>query len=165
VWSIQPISSAHFCKKFKCGHHQLDHWLVRWAVHNENLNATRTKVLLEAGSNDVKAFYALSATNIDAKHLPSDVQALLNLKYPAPAILLSQLAVRKDMAGKGVGKMMLVHALRTAREASDRIGAFAIAVEAIDENAREFYQKFGFITMERDDDHDIHLFLPMSAVP
>jgi len=50
----------------------------------------------------------------------------------------------KHARGKCLGKTMLVDALSRAMTAADAIGARAILVRAIDEEAGAFYKRFGF---------------------
>ena len=129
-------------------------------MHNEKSNATRTRVLVDSASPEVMGFYSLSAGSIDIALLPSDVRTKLRLNYPAPTILLSQLAVHRNVHGKGWGRILLVDAIRTAYKASLNIGAYAVAVHALDVQAKAFYEKYGFVQMP---ENALHLFLPMSA--
>src|SRR5213080_2774974 len=55
----------------------------------------------------------------------------------------------------------LLHALLTALEVADKLGAFAIDVRAIDDEARAFCGKYGFLRLE---DDPLHLYLPMKTV-
>jgi GNAT superfamily N-acetyltransferase len=162
AWSIKPLSRDHISKGFKCGHHQLDFWLQRHAIRNEFSNISKTRVLLRDDSPAVLGFYSLSAATIEIDHLPLEIRAELALRYPAPAILLAQLAIHRDLHRQGLGKALLVHALRTARQASELVGAMAVAVDAIDNPAMEFYARHGFSKMEK---LGLHLLLPMSAIP
>ena len=62
---------------------------------------------------------------------------------PIPVILLGQLAVDLDYQGRGLGGDLVVDAGRIALAAADLIGARAVIVQALDERARNFYQRFG----------------------
>jgi GNAT superfamily N-acetyltransferase len=64
--------------------------------------------------------------------------------HPIGVILLARLAIDRTEHGAGLGRTMLVDALSRAMIASDAIGARAILVHAIDEDAVTFYRKFGF---------------------
>jgi GNAT superfamily N-acetyltransferase len=66
-------------------------------------------------------------------------------KHPIGVILLARLAVDRNEHGAGLGKTLLVDALTRALTAADAIGARAILVHAIDEEAASFYKKFGFV--------------------
>ena len=63
---------------------------------------------------------------------------------PVPVILLGQLAVDASCQGRGLGSDLLVDAARRALSAADVIGARAVVVQALDERAKAFYERFGF---------------------
>lgn len=89
----------------------------------------------------------------ERKHLAS---------YPlVPAILLGRLAVSSAVEGKGVGKTLIADALIRAYELSGQVAAFAVIVDAIDENARSFYLRCGFIDMAS---VPMRLFIPMATI-
>jgi predicted N-acetyltransferase YhbS len=59
-----------------------------------------------------------------------------------PAVLLGRLAIAKTVQGKGPGGALLADALmRTARA---ELGVFAMLVDAKDEPAQRFHERFGF---------------------
>ena len=64
---------------------------------------------------------------------------------PIPVILVGQLAVDTDCRGRGLGADLLVDAARRSLVAADVIGARALVVQAIDEAAKAFYGRFGFL--------------------
>lgn len=49
--------------------------------------------------------------------------------------------------------MLLFDALRLSEHVSQRIGARAVEVDAIDSRARDFYLKHGFVPLADDQDH------------
>ena len=59
-------------------------------------------------------------------------------------MLLGQLAIHKDHQGLGHARSLLLFALRTALRASREIGSFGVITHPIDEQAREFYRRWGF---------------------
>lgn len=61
----------------------------------------------------------------------------------------------------GHGARLLVDACLRGLQISERIGAIAMVVDAHDERARGFYERFGFWTLE---DQIARLFMPMEAV-
>jgi hypothetical protein len=54
----------------------------------------------------------------------------------------------------------LKHALRKAIEVSNNVGLYVVLVDAIDEQAKGFYLKFGFLPF---DEKPLTLFLPHSV--
>ena len=63
---------------------------------------------------------------------------------PIPVILLGQLAVDEDYRGRHLGSDLLIDAAGRSLSVSNLIGARAIAVQAINEQAKSFHLRFGF---------------------
>ncbi|MDF0692881.1 GNAT family N-acetyltransferase [Aquirufa sp. BABACH-43C] len=61
--------------------------------------------------------------------------------------LLGRLVVDKKFQGKGLGKILLIDALKRSFKASLQMSSFAVAVDPIDSEARVFYEQYGFITL------------------
>lgn len=63
--------------------------------------------------------------------------------------------------GHGIGKMLLADAIKRTLAVSDQIAIYAIVVDAIDENARGFYEQFSFTRLS---DDIPRLFLPLKSI-
>jgi len=63
---------------------------------------------------------------------------------PAPAILLGRLAVDARWHGRRLGIGLLRDAVLRVAVAADAIGVRVLLVHAISEEARAFYERFGF---------------------
>ena len=74
---------------------------------------------------------------------------------------IGKLAVDLRQQGRGVGKWLLKEALAKAVEVSHHIGLYAVLVDAIDERAKGFYLKYGFVPFAR---QPMTLFLPLVAI-
>ncbi len=59
-------------------------------------------------------------------------------------ILLGQLAVDEVWRGRRLGSDLLIDAARRSLAAAGTVGARAVIVQAVDDRARAFYEKFGF---------------------
>jgi len=79
-------------------------------------------------------------------------------RHAIPVILLARLAVDRALQGQGVGAALLKDALLRTAAAAETIGARALLVHAKDEQAREFYEHFGFEPSPSD---PLHLMLVM----
>ena len=64
------------------------------------------------------------------------------------------------MQGKGFGKLLLVEAMTISVRAAHLTGSFVLLVDALDENAQRFYERYGF---ERFCESR-RLFLPMKTI-
>jgi ribosomal protein S18 acetylase RimI-like enzyme len=81
--------------------------------------------------------------------------------HPIPVALIGRLAVDNGASGRGVGETLLIHALRSAQQASEIVRLYAVVVDALNQQAKNFYLKYGF--NEISDDH-LHLYLPMKTI-
>jgi len=91
----------------------------------------------------VVGYYSLTTGSVLRNVSPARIAKGL-AAHPIGVILLARLAVDRSEQGTGLGKALLVDALTRAAAASDEIGARAILVHAIDDEAIAFYKKFGF---------------------
>lgn len=140
VTAPEPLGPRHDISQFSSGVPALDTWLQSKARLNEAKGGARTYVACDG--DRVAGFYSLAASAVEKRRLSS--RASRNMPEPVPVILLGQLAVDSAYQGRRVGSDLLVDAARRARTAAEIIGARAIVVQAIDEQAKTFYGRFGF---------------------
>jgi GNAT superfamily N-acetyltransferase len=159
-WQIEPLCGAHERAEFSCGHASLDTFLRTIASQYEKRRLGRTYVAVEQGQMRVAGYYTLAVGSVDISCLSTTVRKKLP-KHPVPTIHFGRLAVDEAFRGQRLGERLLFHALRAALELSDKLGAFAVDVWALDDAARTFYLKYGFIPLE---DNPLHLYLPMKTV-
>lgn len=151
---IVRLNETHDCKPFKCGHHTLDHYLRRYAVLNDQADVSRAYVAVPRGQTRVAGYYTLSSGQIDADIAPDP-----GSPYPMPVALLGRLAVDRTFQGQGLGSLLLLDALRNTLHAASYVAIRALVVDALDENAKRFYEHFGFRELL---DDPKHLYLPLS---
>lgn len=65
-------------------------------------------------------------------------------------IVIGRLAVDIGYQSRGIGKALLVDALRRCAEAADQIGARAVIVNPISNDAAEYYRRRGFSDLPQD---------------
>ena len=151
----KPLTKA----KFDCGYPELNQYLSRYALKNDRLSIGKTFVAL-TDMQEVAGYLTVRSAQIAANSLPEDITAALP-RYPVPAFRIGKLAVDLRFQGSGVGRWTLTQALRKALEVSQTVGVFAVLVDAIDEKAKGFYLKYGFIPFEA---HPLTLFLPLTTI-
>jgi len=153
---VEAISEFHDLSRFDCGAHEsLNEWLKRFALSNQRNESARTYVVHRNGS--VVGYYSISAGSVSVEESPTWVAKGL-ARHPIPVILLARLAVDKNEKGTGLGKALLKDALARVAQAADIVGARAVLVHAIDEQARKFYEHFNF---EPSPTHELWLMLLM----
>ena len=151
-----PLNPAHEVTGFDCGKISLNDWLHVHAAKSEGKGA-RTYVACQG--RRVAGYYALSAGAVERARAPSNISR--NMPDPVPVLLLGRLAVDRAFHGKGIGAGLLQDALKRALNASREIGARAVLVHAIDDEAASFYRQYRFKPFPAD--HRI-LYLPMAHI-
>jgi GNAT superfamily N-acetyltransferase len=139
--AIKKLTKDHDPSAFDCGKPSLDDWLKRYAFTNQQNDSARTYVA--SRGDKVVGYYSLTAGSVLRDASPARVAKGL-AAHPIGVILLARLAVDRSEQGTGLGKVLLVDALTRAAAAADAIGARAILVHAIDDEAIAFYKRFGF---------------------
>jgi GNAT superfamily N-acetyltransferase len=137
-----PISTEHDTSGFSCRHDSLSQWLKRRALANALSGATRTYVVC-ADRTRVVGYYALAAGSIAIESAPARMRR--NMPDPLPVIVLGRLAVADEWSGLGIGSGLLKDAVLRSLQAADIIGACALLCHAIDDEAKAFYAKHGFV--------------------
>ena len=138
------ISPQDRLDAFDCGKEPLNDFLKSRALDNEG-KASRTYVICAAAGEDagaVVAYYSLAAGAVARSDVPGQMRR--NMPNPVPVMVLGRMAVDRRHAGKGLGKAMLKQAVQRVIEAANLIGARAMVVHAIDDEAVAFYTPFGF---------------------
>ncbi|HEY5338319.1 MAG TPA: GNAT family N-acetyltransferase [Rhizomicrobium sp.] len=134
------LRAAHDVSAFDCGKDALTDWIRHRAKKSEARGA-RTFVVCET-ANRVVGYYALAAGAVERARSPSSLSR--NMPDPIPVIVLARLAVDQAWSGKGIGGGLLKDALKRALAVSQNVGARAMLVHAIDDDAVAFYQQYGF---------------------
>ena len=141
---------------FSCGKEELDSWLQRYALVNQR--AGMTNVYVSAHEDEIAGFYALSAGGVDPKDAPPRVLRGV-ARHPVPVIILTRLAVRTELQGQGLGRLLLRDALVRTSRAADEIGVRALLLHAKDPEARSSYM--GAAEFEESPTDPLHLMLLM----
>lgn len=138
-WAIEPLADHHDRAAFCCGKPPLDDWLRRFVSQYQRRDLARAYVLVRPGHPRVLGYYAISRRHLDFARLPPARAKKLPRSLPLPAALIGQLAVDRTLQGQGLGDVLLVDALRRILGLAEHIGILAVIVDALDEQARDFY--------------------------
>jgi len=141
------LSAEHNVSAFSCGKPVLDNWLKTRALSNQQRGFTAVMVVHEASR--VVGYYGLAPTAIMPSALPRSIRTG-QPPDPVPCLLLAQLAVDRAWSGRGIGTGLVKHALTRCLEAARLIGGRALVVNAVDDQAAEFWARRGFLR-SRDD--------------
>ena len=138
----EPLGPQHHLEGFDCGNAALNRWLQQRALANEQQGVSRTVVLCPDEDSNVIAYACLSAGAIVLAEVPGALRR--NMPDPLPVVVLGRLAVDRLHQGQGLGRALVADALRRSLAARRLIGARALLVHAIDEQAAAFYRSLGF---------------------
>ena len=160
-YEIEPLGDAHDRAAFASGIAPLDRYLREQAGQEMRRNVAAVFVLRMGGSSTIAGYYTLSATSTEPTGLPRDLQKRLP-RYPTlPALLIGRLAVDQRYQGQGIGRALLTSALSRSLRLRTEVGAIGVIVDAKDDRARQFYERYGFQGFL---DDPYRLFLPMQTV-
>ncbi|MEO8269196.1 MAG: GNAT family N-acetyltransferase [Aureliella sp.] len=159
--TIEPFDQQkHMRVNFDCGVPSLNEWLKTKVTQFQKRDLSRTYVLVEHPNAIVRGYYAISSHTISYAALPKD-QARGLPQIDLPVVLIGRLAVDLSAQGMRLGEFLLLDALRRAEKLAKKIGIRAVEVDALDARAKQFYQKYGFMSLVDDPQN---LFLPMHMI-
>jgi GNAT superfamily N-acetyltransferase len=145
---IELLNKKHNRNNFGCGKERLNNYLKTRAGQDIKRKLSACFVLSEKETNNIKGYYTLSNNSISLSSFPEKIQKKLPKSYTSiPTTLLGRLAIDKNYQGKGIGKILLIDALKRSYEISREVGSFAVVVDPIDEEAERFYKRYDFIKL------------------
>jgi len=137
----ERLSAKHDLSEFDSGEPALDDGLRRRAEQNEASGASRTYVV--CSGRRVVGFYTLAAGAIAHSAAPGRMRR--NMPDPIPVMILGRLAVDKSFHAQGVGTGLLQDAVLRIVQAAEIAGIRGVLVHAISQDAKRFYEKYGFV--------------------
>ena len=159
-WVIERLTRSHDRSLFECGQPALDDWIRTRAGQFDRKDLARTYVAVLPEETRVLGYFALASHRVRYEELPEEQTRGLP-RIDVPVVLLGRLAVDQSVRGRGLGALLLIDALRRSLEVSTQVGIRAVEVDAMDERARQFYLKYGFVSLV---DDPRHLYLSMHVV-
>lgn len=145
---IELLDKKHNRTIFDCGKELLNNYLKNKAEQDIKRKLSVCFVIAEEKTNDIQGYYTLSNTSIPLNNFPELIRKKLPGSYVSiPTTLLARIAIDTKFQGKGLGKILLIDALRRSYEISKDIGSFAVVVDPMDKEAELFYEKYDFIKL------------------
>ncbi|MEI9989452.1 MAG: GNAT family N-acetyltransferase [Rhizomicrobium sp.] len=155
---IEPLNEEHDRAAFHCGSEALDRYF-RVQAGQDNRRRVASCFVLTVEDGKMAGFYTLSATSVLLAELPPVLAKKLP-RYPlVPATLMGRLAVDGGFRGRGFGEALLFDAF--ARTLRSEIASFAFVVDAKDDTAQAFYERYGFAALPS---AGRRLFKPMAEI-
>lgn len=134
----------HDRSAFCCGEPTLDTYLQRLAGQHHRDGIATTHVLVDdTVPARVLGYCSLSAAQVDLAEL-QDLDRRRLPRHPVPAVRMGRLAVDRSAQGRGIGALLLAHAVNCALGLRDQLGVRLLVVDALHEEAAAFYRLHGF---------------------
>ena len=157
---IEKLQRSQKVDEFDCGREPLNRFLARYEFQNQQAGASQTYIALP--DDTVVGYYTLVVGQVEYAAASERLTKGL-ASHPVPIMLLARLAVAISWQGKGLGAGLLKDALQRTLQAADIAGIRAFTVHAKDEEARAFYEHFGFSTLPSDPYHLFRLIKDIRA--
>jgi GNAT superfamily N-acetyltransferase len=161
-WTIGRLSSFKGDRRlFVCGDPALDQFFHDFSGQYERRRLGVTWVACAQGDERPAGYYTSAASSVPFEAVPIKLP-----RHPIPTILIARLAVDLNYRSQKLGKTLLLHALRNAREVAKETAVWGVTVDAYD-TAVPFYARYGFRPFI-DPSHALPrtrtLFLPMKDI-
>ncbi|MGC5050421.1 GNAT family N-acetyltransferase [Micromonospora sp. DT48] len=158
--SVEPLSAMHVVTGFDCGSPAQSVWLAEHALQAHRAGLSRVYVVADTDHPDrrVIGYYALAAGSV----APADASPRLRQgagRYHQPVVILTRLGVDRSVQGAGLGRALVVDALRRIAAAAEVIGVRAVLIHCETDAARDFYLRLA--KFESSPTDPMHLLLLM----
>lgn len=159
---IELLAKSHDRDGFDCGTEPLNLFLQQTARQHAERGISRTFVLVREDAADPKpilGFFSLGICQIKSETLtPGEAE---KLPRHVSGVRLGRLAVAKTCQRQGLGKTLLVAAMEKFMDIFNRAGGIGLFVDAKDQDAKRYYEQFGFVPMPS---NELALFLPVKTI-
>ena len=153
--------AGHNRKAFASGEERIDTWFATLASQHLARGLAVDQVLIDQQTDAIAGLYSLSNYAVRATALPD-----LGIKRLPQNILLSMhllgyMGVDRRYQGKGIGRMLVSHALKSAAAQTDTSGSLGVVVQAFVERLVHWYEALGFVAFP---EQPLQLVMPMPRI-
>ena len=159
---VELLSKEHDRERFDCGRDQLNAFLKQTARQHAERGISRTFVLVEEDAlppKQILGFFSLNICQLNSETLPGEVAK--RLPRNVPGVRLGRLAVASQFQRQGIGKILLIAAMRKFMEIFATAGGVGLFVDAKDQQAKRYYEQSGFVSLPS---NELEMFLPVRTI-
>ncbi len=153
---------------FDCGVPRLNNFIQRSAKKQQKGDLVRVYVAVEPGGSDVLGYHSINTYSLGAEDLGPLKPKATPPHGSLPAVYLSMIAVDAGQQGRGLGSILLAHAMQKALRVADLVGAYAMVLDVMNDDgdaaAAErvaWYRKHGF---ESFPSAELKMFIPVQTI-
>lgn len=152
----RKIDRAAFC----CGVEHIDNFCRKSA--REHHESDKARVYLATHTDVLVGFHYLVVSSEIADEISAEAGEHFSRVKKAPLVYLGMLGVDQNAKANGIGKLLMLHAMRTTLRIADLAAVYALTLDARDEKlAKDFYEPLGFTRFK---DSELRMFLPVSEI-
>jgi len=149
--------SANKVKKllltFKCSiNKDIEHFLHNKAITFEKKLRSRTYLLLENETNEVAGYFSVAISVLYSDEVADEIVLEigdLNIPKDIPCFLIGQIAKSDKFKNIKIGNILMQTAIEKLETTNKIVGGRFILLDALNnKKVIEFYEDFGFITIE-----------------
>jgi ribosomal protein S18 acetylase RimI-like enzyme len=158
---ISDIRTKECVARFRCGERQIDDWASSKAYKYHQQDRSRVFCCRLRGQSTVLGLFSVSLNMVGADFLFERHEDRYSSGY-APFIYLEWFAVLRSCQSQGIGKIMMMNALRRAYLVSLHVPFYGLALRSLNEKTTAFYERQGFV--KRTDDRHPLMILPVWTI-
>jgi GNAT superfamily N-acetyltransferase len=160
-WLETALTRQHDRAGFDCGVPALNEYLQRYARQNHESGGAKTFVAISSKTPAiVLGYYTISPGAIAFSKTPAAVRRKLG-RYEVPVFRLGRLAITLTVQRRGLGGDLLLAAGERALTVAQEVGGVALAIDAKDDAAAIWYERFGALRLL---DDPLKLVLPLETI-
>lgn len=159
---LELLAKVHDRDAFDCGVEPLNLFLKQTARQHAERGISRTYVLVDENAVapiPIIGYFALNLCQIKSETLSAE-QAR-KLPRNVAGVRLGRLARARHFQGQGIGDILMAAAMHKFIEVFNLAGGIGLFVDAKDQKAKEFYERFGFVPLLS---NELELFLPVKTI-
>lgn len=132
---VSPLGKGLHFKTFDCGLLEVNNYLKNKSIQQEKERIT--KIFVVQKQNVIIGYSAIFCSHLFLKLSGK------NIEFRVPGICIGQLGVHHEFQNKGVGKILVQHAISLVEKINNYSGCRIVFVDAYD-TAIEYYQNLNF---------------------
>lgn len=140
---VELLGPHHDRASFDCGKEPLNRFIREQARQNADRYLGATHVVVgNSGDVAIQGYFTLVTRTVESVDFPSGKPRLP--RGPIGVVLLARLAVDQRYQRQRLGQRMLLRAMAEVTRAAQHVGIFALILDTIDEQARQWYLGLDF---------------------
>lgn len=160
-WREEALTRHHDRGAFDCGSPPLNEYLQRYARQNHETGGAKTfAAVAPQAPTVILGYYSISPGAIAFAKTPAAVTKKPG-RYEVSVFRLGRLAVALSVQGRCLGGDLLLAAGERALAVAQEAGGAALAIDAKDERAAAWYERFGALRLL---DDPLKLVLPLEMI-